>query len=125
MEVKTECESSLVNRPWGYYKILRKSKGFKVKSINVYPNEKLSVQMHHHRDERWVVVSGTAKVLKGDFEKYLSVGETIEIPAAIKHSLENPGFIDLQIIEIQFGNYLEEDDIVRFDDRYGRVEVNC
>ncbi len=86
----------------------------------VKPGEKLSVQMHHHRAEHWVVVSGTAKVQNGDKEILLTENESTYIPVGVVHALENPGKILLEIIEVQSGNYLGEDDIVRFSDRYGR-----
>ncbi|MDH5356792.1 MAG: cupin domain-containing protein, partial [Gammaproteobacteria bacterium] len=88
----------------------------------VNPGAKLSLQMHHHRAEHWVVVSGTAKVYRGDEEFLLTENESIFIPLGHKHSLENPGKKPLEIIEVQSGSYLGEDDIVRFEDKYGRQE---
>lgn len=110
-----------VYRPWGYYTVIQESSNYKIKIINVSPKNRLSLQMHHHRSEHWVVLSGTAKVIRGEEEIYLKLGDSIDIPVTVKHSLQNPGLIDLQIIEIQNGTYLEEDDIVRFEDLYGRV----
>jgi mannose-1-phosphate guanylyltransferase len=91
-----------------------------VKRIMVKPGEKLSVQMHHHRAEHWVVVSGTAKVQNGDKEILLTENESTYIPVGVVHALENPGKIPLELVEVQSGSYLGEDDIVRFSDRYGR-----
>jgi len=109
-------------RPWGSYTILENGKGYKIKRIVVNPNEKLSLQMHYHRSEHWVVVKGSAKVTIIDKEGYIHVNESIYIPKSTKHRLENPGKIPLEIIEVQNGEYLEEDDIVRYDDVYGRDE---
>jgi len=117
-------EHSTVYRPWGYYTVLEKAEDFLVKMININVKAKLSLQMHYHRSEHWVILSGTAKVIKGDRELYLNPGDSIDIPATVKHSLYNPGKIDLKIIEVQRGNYLKEDDIVRFEDIYGRVLTN-
>ena len=91
-----------------------------MKRITVKPGGKLSVQMHHHRAEHWVVVSGTARVSKGDEIFLLSENESTYIPIGVIHALENPGKVNLELIEIQSGRYLGEDDIVRFEDRYGR-----
>ncbi|MCX6089361.1 MAG: mannose-1-phosphate guanylyltransferase/mannose-6-phosphate isomerase [Candidatus Atribacteria bacterium] len=102
-------------RPWGYYKILEEWERFKIKRLVVYPGEALSIQMHHHRTEHWVVVKGTAKVVIEEKEQYLHEGESVFIPKSTKHSLENPGKVELEVIEVQNGEYLEEDDIVRFD----------
>lgn len=110
----------VVHRPWGKYHGLTDSSRYQVKRITVNPGHKLSTQMHHHRAEHWVVVSGTAKVRNGDKEMLISENESTYIPIGEIHSLENPGKIPLELIEIQTGGYLGEDDIVRFDDRYGR-----
>jgi len=110
-----------IYRPWGHYLSVSKGKGWQVKLICVKPGEKLSLQMHHHRSEHWVVVKGTAKVLLNSKEIILSVNESTYIPIGAKHRLSNPGKILLQIIEIQSGAYLGEDDIVRFEDNYGRT----
>lgn len=109
-----------VGRPWGSYTILEEGSGFKIKRIVVNPGAKLSMQMHHHRSEHWVVVAGTARIVNGEHETYLEENQSTYIPKACRHRLENPGKIPLQIIEIQTGPYLEEDDIVRFGDIYGR-----
>lgn len=111
-----------VCRPWGSYTVLEEGFGFKIKRIEVKPGEQLSLQMHYHRSEHWIVVSGTANVVKGDKEFLVKENASTFIPAGHKHRLTNPGIIDLVIIEVQSGEYLGEDDIVRFEDVYGRVE---
>ena len=108
-------------RPWGSYETIVESAGFKAKRIIVNPQQKLSLQMHHHRAEHWVVVKGTAQVTNGDKSFLLSQDESTYIPIGQTHRLENPGKIPLEIIEVQSGSYLEEDDIVRYDDIYKRV----
>ncbi len=110
-----------VYRPWGKYDSIDNGERYQVKRITVKPGEKLSVQMHHHRAEHWIVVSGTAKVLRGDDEIMLSENQSVYIPLGTVHALENPGKIPLELIEVQSGSYLGEDDIVRFTDRYGRA----
>jgi mannose-1-phosphate guanylyltransferase len=109
-----------VLRPWGTYQTVDLGGRHQVKRIMVKPGEKLSVQMHHHRAEHWVVVSGTAKVQNGEREILLTENESTYIPVGIVHALENPGKIPLELVEVQSGSYLGEDDIVRFSDRYGR-----
>jgi len=109
-----------VFRPWGKFESVDKGKNYQVKRITVKPGAKLSVQMHHHRSEHWVVVSGTASVTKGDEVFILEENESTYIPPKVIHSLENTKDIDLEIIEVQSGEYLGEDDIVRFEDLYGR-----
>jgi len=111
-----------VYRPWGSYETLEETERFKVKRIIVNPGAKLSLQMHHHRAEHWVVVKGTATITCGDKEFVMTEDQSNYIPLGTQHRLENPGVIPLEIIEIQTGSYLGEDDIVRFDDTYGRVE---
>ncbi len=113
-----------VHRPWGTYTVLDEGTGFKIKHIEVKPGQSLSLQMHHHRSEHWVVVSGMAKVVNGDKEMFVRVNESTFIPAGNKHRLENPGTLNLVMIEVQSGQYLGEDDIVRFDDVYGRTKWN-
>ena len=110
-----------VHRPWGTYTVLEEGEGFKMKRIEVKPGGQLSLQMHHHRSEHWIVVHGMAKVMNGEQELLLSSNESTYIQAGHKHRLENPGLIDLVMIEVQTGDYLGEDDIVRFQDVYGRV----
>ena len=109
-----------VHRPWGTYTVLEEGLRFKIKRIVVKPGASLSLQMHHHRSEHWVVVSGMAKVVNGDREFFVAIDESTYIPAGHKHRLENPGLVDLVMIEVQSGEYLGEDDIVRFEDNYGR-----
>jgi len=108
-------------RPWGSYTVLEEGERYKIKRLTVLPGKKLSLQMHYHRSEHWVVVRGTAKVVVGDREILLRPGESTFIPAGVKHRLENPGRVVLEVIETQIGEYLGEDDIVRFDDEFGRV----
>ena len=110
-----------VYRPWGSYDSVDQGERFQVKRIVVTPGAKLSVQMHHHRAEHWVVVSGTAKVRIGDQEQFVTENQSVYIPVGVLHSLENPGKLPLHLIEVQSGSYLGEDDIVRFEDRYGRA----
>lgn len=111
----------IVHRPWGRYEILVDNGSHKAKKIVVYPGAKLSVQSHYHRAEHWIVVKGIAKILLEKETKLLRENESTFIPAATKHSLENPGKINLELIEVSTGNYLEEDDIQRFEDIYNRV----
>jgi mannose-1-phosphate guanylyltransferase/mannose-6-phosphate isomerase len=108
-------------RPWGTYTVLEEGDGFKIKRIVVKPGQSLSLQMHHHRSEHWIVVSGTAKVTNGESSFLVRKNESTYIPAGNKHRLENPGMLDLVMIEVQSGDYLGEDDIVRFQDNYGRA----
>ena len=109
-----------VCRPWGSYESLTSGAGFQVKRLIVNPGQQLSLQLHHHRAEHWVVVSGTAKVVNGDSELILSADQSTYIPLGVKHRLSNPGPEVLELIEVQSGSYLGEDDIIRFDDVYGR-----
>lgn len=110
-----------VYRPWGKYDSIDNGERYQVKRITVNPGEKLSIQMHHHRAEHWIVVSGTAKVTNGDKTFLVTENESTYIPIGIVHALENPGKVPLEMIEVQSGSYLGEDDIVRFEDRYGRA----
>tara|TARA_R110002167_G_scaffold195810_1_gene398583 strand:- start:57910 stop:59355 length:1446 start_codon:yes stop_codon:yes gene_type:complete len=110
-----------VYRPWGHYDSIDFGKRDQVKRITVKPGEKLSIQMHHHRAEHWIVVAGTAKVTNGDEIFLLTENQSTFIPAGVIHALENPGVLPLELIEVQSGSYLGEDDIVRFEDRYGRA----
>jgi mannose-1-phosphate guanylyltransferase / mannose-6-phosphate isomerase len=109
-----------VHRPWGTYTVLQEGTQFKIKRIEVKPGASLSLQMHHHRSEHWVVVSGTAKVVNGEKEFLVRTNESTYIPAGHQHRLSNPGVLNLVMIEVQSGEYLGEDDIVRFEDKYGR-----
>lgn len=110
-----------VYRPWGSYDSIEHGSRYQVKCIVVNPGQKLSLQMHHHRAEHWIVVNGTAKVRKGDETVMLTENQSIYIPLGETHALENPGKVPLELIEVQSGSYLGEDDIVRFEDVYGRV----
>ena len=112
-----------VYRPWGKYDSIDNGKRYQVKRITVNPGEKLSIQMHHHRAEHWIVVSGTAKVTNGNNTFLVTENESTYIPIGVIHALENPGKMPLEMIEVQSGSYLGEDDIVRFEDRYGRESV--
>jgi mannose-1-phosphate guanylyltransferase / mannose-6-phosphate isomerase len=109
-----------VPRPWGSYDSVDSSDRFQVKRITVKPGASLSLQMHHHRAEHWIVVSGTARITKGEEVFVLSENQSTYIPLGVTHRLENPGKIPLELIEVQSGSYLGEDDIVRFEDKYGR-----
>jgi mannose-1-phosphate guanylyltransferase/mannose-6-phosphate isomerase len=110
-----------VSRPWGTYTVLLESTRFKIKRIEVKPGASLSLQLHHRRSEHWVVVHGTARVTRDDDVYAVGANESTYIPVETRHRLENPGGVPLVMIEVQCGDYLGEDDIVRFDDRYGRV----
>jgi mannose-1-phosphate guanylyltransferase/mannose-6-phosphate isomerase len=123
LEAKARTEHvshTRVHRPWGYYESVDAGERFQVKRIMVQPGAALSLQMHHHRAEHWVVVSGTAKVTRGDDQLLVSENESVFIPIGMKHRLENPGKVPLYLIEVQSGGYLGEDDIVRLEDRYKR-----
>lgn len=111
-----------VHRPWGSYTVLEQQERYQIKRITVSPGSKLSLQMHHHRHEHWVMVSGTARITNGDKVFLLYENQSTYIPAGTNHRLENPGVMDLELIEVQNGSYLGEDDIVRFEDDYGRQE---
>ncbi|MGE4552502.1 MAG: mannose-1-phosphate guanylyltransferase/mannose-6-phosphate isomerase [Desulfovibrionaceae bacterium] len=115
-----ECHP-LVHRPWGSYCVLEEGPRYKIKRIEVKPGAQLSRQMHHHRSEHWVVVQGSALVEVGGQERLLVENQSVDIPMATTHRLANPGKVLLEIIEIQSGSYLEEDDIVRYEDVYGRA----
>jgi mannose-1-phosphate guanylyltransferase/mannose-6-phosphate isomerase len=109
-----------VHRPWGTYTVLEEGPHFKIKRIMVNPGGKLSMQLHNHRSEHWVVVAGTAKISNGEKEIVLKENESTYIPRTHRHRLENPGTVPLHIIEVQCGEYVTEEDIVRFEDTYGR-----
>lgn len=112
----TETET----RPWGSFTTLEEGPGYKIKRIEVNPGHRLSLQMHHHRSEHWIVLSGTAKVTCDDKIEILEANQSTYVPQCSAHRLENPGVIKLVIIEVQNGEYLGEDDIVRFQDDYAR-----
>jgi mannose-1-phosphate guanylyltransferase/mannose-6-phosphate isomerase len=113
-------EHTTTYRPWGSYTILEESERYKIKRIVVNPTARLSLQMHYHRSEHWVVVKGAAKVTIGDKEVVIHENESVYVPKSTLHRLENPGKVPLEIIEVQNGEYVGEDDIVRVDDIYGR-----
>ncbi len=110
-----------VHRPWGTYTVLEEGSRYKIKRIEVKPGASLSLQMHHHRSEHWIVVSGMAKVVNGEKEIFVAANESTYIPAGHQHRVANPGVVPLIMIEVQSGEYLGEDDIVRFEDVYGRA----
>lgn len=107
-------------RPWGSFTVLEEGIGYKIKRIEVKPGHRLSLQMHHHRSEHWIVVSGTAKVTCGEKETMLCTNQSTYVPACTTHRLENSGVIPLVLIEVQNGEYLGEDDITRYQDDYAR-----
>lgn len=107
-------------RPWGSFTTLESGPGYKIKRIEVHPGHRLSLQMHHHRSEHWIVVSGTAKVICGESVDILGPNQSTYVPQCTQHRLENPGVINLILIEVQNGEYLGEDDIIRFKDDYAR-----
>jgi mannose-6-phosphate isomerase-like protein (cupin superfamily) len=109
-----------VHRPWGSYRSVDRGRRFQVKRIVVKQGGRLSLQLHHHRAEHWIVVQGTARVTVGDETRIVHENESTYIPIGTKHRLENPGKIDLELIEVQTGSYLGEDDIVRIEDDYRR-----
>ncbi|RMG31648.1 MAG: cupin domain-containing protein, partial [Gammaproteobacteria bacterium] len=111
---------SRVYRPWGDYEGIDRGERYQVKRIRVKPGAALSLQLHHHRAEHWIVVKGTARVTRGDETFLLTENQSTYIPLGVRHRLENPGTIPLEIIEVQSGSYLGEDDIVRFEDQYDR-----
>jgi mannose-1-phosphate guanylyltransferase/mannose-6-phosphate isomerase len=109
-----------VYRPWGSYTVLEDTPFYKIKRVTVKPHQKLSLQLHHHRSEHWIVVSGTAEVVLNTETRLLHQGESTFVRSGMRHRLKNPGVIPLEVIEVQLGEYLKEDDIVRFEDDYGR-----
>jgi mannose-1-phosphate guanylyltransferase/mannose-6-phosphate isomerase len=121
--IEQSVQHRKVARPWGTYDSVDVGTRHQVKRITVRPGAKLSLQMHHHRAEHWIVVKGTALVTRGDEEILISENQSTYIPLGVKHRLENPGKTDLELIEVQSGSYLGEDDIVRFEDTYGRAPV--
>ncbi len=118
-------EHRTIQRPWGAYTVLEEGHGYKVKRIEVIPGKRLSLQLHHQRSEHWVVIAGTARVTRGEEVYDLQAGMSTGIPKETPHRLENPGKMPLEIIEIQNGPYLGEDDIVRFKDDFGRLPSVC
>lgn len=112
-------------RPWGAFTVLEEGRGYKIKRIEVKPGHRLSLQMHYHRSEHWIVVSGTAKVTCGDKELFIHQNQSTYVPQGHSHRLENPGVIPLVLIEVQNGEYLGEDDIIRFEDDYAREKPDA
>lgn len=120
MDKTFNFEKDNVIRPWGYFRVISEGKNYAVKIIHVNVGQQLSVQSHNHRAEHWVVASGRAKVLLNDKEAILEVGQSIDIPIKAVHSLGNPFDKDVEIIELQMGKIISEDDIIRYSDIYGR-----
>ena len=114
-------QGEIFERPWGYYTVLEEGQGYLIKTIQVNPNEKLSLQSHEHRSEHWIVLEGEAKVYLNDKILNLKCGESIDIAVGEKHSLENATCNNLKIAEVQKGDILLETDIIRYEDRYGRA----
>ncbi|MGI9212757.1 MAG: cupin domain-containing protein, partial [Methylococcaceae bacterium] len=113
-----------VHRPWGAFQSIDTGSRYQVKRLTIHPGCSLSLQMHHHRAEHWIVVKGTARVTRGEECFLLTENESTYIPLGVQHRLENPGAIPLEIIEVQSGSYLGEDDIVRFEDHYNRLPAS-
>ena len=123
---KAQVDSHVTtHRPWGSYTVLEEGVRYKIKRICVLPLAKLSLQLHYHRSEHWIVVTGTARVTINDQEKIVHEGESIFVPKSAVHRVENPGKVPLEIIEVQVGEYLGEDDIVRLEDIYGRLKEDA
>ena len=121
-EGRDECRvHRKVYRPWGSYEVVSSGEGFKVKRMTVNPGQRLSLQMHHHRAEHWVVVRGRARVTRGEETFVIADNQSTYIPRRVRHRLENPGTTPLEVVEVQSGAYVGEDDIVRFEDAYGRA----
>lgn len=113
-------EHQTLHRPWGHFTVLETGERYKIKRIVVHPGQKLSLQLHYHRSEHWIIIKGTAKITLDDQEQLLHENESIFVPKSTMHRLENPGKVSLEIIEVQVGEYVGEDDIIRFEDIYGR-----
>lgn len=120
-EVTNRNEAVRSIRPWGSYTVLEERTGYKLKRIEVAPGKRLSLQMHNHRSEHWIIVSGTALVTKGEEEMHLRSNESIYIPSCTKHRLANLGVIPLIMIEVQTGEYCGENDILRYEDDFARA----
>jgi mannose-1-phosphate guanylyltransferase/mannose-6-phosphate isomerase len=126
MKGASEVETHLTtHRPWGSYTVLEEGMRYKIKRIHVEPKSKLSLQLHYHRSEHWIIVTGTAKVTINDTESLVHEGQSIFVPKSSIHRVENPGKVPLEIIEVQVGEYLGEDDIVRLEDIYGRLKQDA
>ena len=121
-KLKEGKQHKKIYRPWGFYESLEEGNSWQIKKIEVNPGASLSLQMHNHRSEHWIVVEGTAKVEVNEDIRFLCKNESIYIPIKSKHGLSNPSEIPLVLIEVQTGDYLGEDDIVRFEDIYGRIK---
>ncbi len=121
MDFEKKYTNELVTRPWGFYRNVDQGEGYLIKILHVNPDGKLSVQSHNHRSEHWFVIKGSAKVILHEKEIILNTGESLDIPLKAVHSLQNPYEQDLEVIEVQRGDILSEDDIVRYSDIYGRV----
>lgn len=122
-EIKPENKSNYMEeRPWGKFESFITEEKYQVKRLTVYPGAKLSLQSHNHRSEHWVVVRGVVRVVNGENELTLKEDESVYIPVGNKHRLENPGEVNAEVIEVQTGDYLGEDDIVRYEDIYNRTE---
>ena len=119
--LSTKTVHKTVFRPWGYYTCLAEGEGYLTKIISVSPKQKLSIQSHNHRSEHWVVLEGDALVVLDGKDYTLHAGQSIDIPLKAVHSLQNPYDRELRIIEVQKGDYISEDDIIRYEDAYGRV----
>ena len=117
---KSDFDGTVV-RPWGAFQIIRAGNGYQVKIITIEPGQELSLQSHQKRSEHWVVLSGSATVQVGEKTFDLGSGDDADVPVGVKHRISNPGNSRLEILESQFGDYLGEDDIVRYEDRYGRA----
>ena len=124
MSINIQDSNEKVIRPWGYFINIANGEGYLSKIIHVNPSGKLSVQSHNHRSEHWFVIKGRAKVILDKKEYLLNTGDSINIPLKAVHSIQNPYDTELEIIEIQQGNLLSEDDIIRYEDIYGRVDVS-
>jgi mannose-6-phosphate isomerase-like protein (cupin superfamily) len=120
--MKPDLTASVFQRPWGGFCVLEEGEGYKIKRIWVHPGEILSLQSHEHRDEHWVVVKGAAEVTLGEKIIRLEKNQSVFIPRKAKHRTANPGLDTMEFVEVQVGNYLGEDDIVRYEDKYGRYE---
>lgn len=118
---KEPFEHLTSHRPWGKFTVLEEGDRYKIKQIVVDPKQRLSSQMHYHRSEHWIVVTGVAKVKIGGQEQLVHENQSVYVPKSQVHRLENPGKVPLELIEVQVGEYVGEDDIVRFDDIYGRL----
>ncbi len=119
---KNQSNHPMEERPWGKFEVFATAPNYQVKRLTVYPKGKLSLQSHNHRSEHWVVVHGTAKVTNGEKEIILQENESTYIPVTHVHRLENPGEKNLEVIEVQTGDYLGEDDIIRYEDIYDRIK---